>query len=374
MVPLKYILRSLAKRRSRTIMTVVGVALAITIYSVMASVSATMLRSFRTTGTAREVVITQTGAITVEFSNVDRASLTYVQTLDGVAGGPARPLVSPELWLGCVLQSDSRKRDVSVRGVTEIAPEVYSQLRLAEGSWPGPGHRAAVGRSVAGRLDLRVGDSMDFEGETWTIVGLLDGGGRVYDQEVWVDLDELAAAANRLTFSSYTLVVTDSAVVPALVDVVNEGRRFPLTAQAAREFYARTGGMEIFMAFLGTFISIVIALGAGFAGMNTMYAAVAGRRREIGMLRALGFGRGAVMTSFLLESVVLCLVGGVLGLILGVALSYVPIDLPLLPSSHVGLGLPQVGQSLVLALVVGLIGGGLPALQAARLKVVDALR
>jgi putative ABC transport system permease protein len=219
-----------------------------------------------------------------------------------------------------------------------------------------------------------LGESVEFEGQAWTIVGLLDGGGRVYDQEIWVDLDELAAAANRLTFSSYTLLVRDSSAVPALVEELNEGRRYPLTAQAAAEFYARTGGMEIFMAFLGTFISIVIALGAGFAGMNTMYAAVAGRRREIGVLRALGFGRGAILTSFLLESIMLCLAGGVIGLALGWALSFVPIDLPLLPSSHVGLGVPQALQSLVLAATVGLIGGGLPALQAAKLTVVDALR
>jgi ABC-type antimicrobial peptide transport system permease subunit len=159
-----------------------------------------------------------------------------------------------------------------------------------------------------------------------------------------------------------------------MVDAVNEGRRFPLTAQAAREFYARTGGMEIFMAYLGTFISLVIAIGAAFAGMNTMYAAVAGRRREIGVLRALGYGRSAVLGAFLLESVMLCVLGGVLGLGLGWMLSMVPIDLPLLPTSRVGLSVAAVIESIVLALGVGLVGGGLPALQAGRLKVVDALR
>ena len=136
----------------------------------------------------------------------------------------------------------------------------------------------------------------------------------------------------------------------------------------------RHGGMEIFMVFLGTFISLVIAIGAGFAGMNTMYAAVTSRRREIGVLRALGYRSSSVLMFFLFESIVLCLVGGVIGLSLGLILSLVPIDLPLLPSSHVGLGVPQVLQSLVLAFGVGLVGGGLPALQAARLRVVDALR
>jgi len=374
MVPLRYTFRSVGQRKTRTAMTVLGVALAVAIYSVMSAVGSTMVRSFRTTGAPDEVVIAQTGALTTEFSNVPRGSLAYVQTLDGVATRDGRPLVSPELWLQCILQSDGRGRDVSVRGVTGIAPLVYRQVRLAAGRWPGPGHEAAMGRSVADRLGLAVGDSSRFEGVTWTVVGLLDAGGRVYDQEIWVDLDELAAAATRLSYSSYTIVARDTAAIPALIEAVNEGRRYPMAAQTAAASYARTGGMEVFMAYLGTFISLIVAIGAGFAGMNTMYAAVAGRRREIGVLRALGFGRTAILTSFLLESLMLCLLGGAIGLALGSVLSMVRVDLPLLPSSHVALGVQQVVRSIALALGVGVLGGGLPALQAARLPVVDALR
>jgi putative ABC transport system permease protein len=132
--------------------------------------------------------------------------------------------------------------------------------------------------------------------------------------------------------------------------------------------------MSIWMATLGQFIAVIIALGAAFGGMNTMYSAVASRRREIGVLRSLGFGRGAVLLSFLLESLALCAVGGVLGLLLGAGLSLVPIDVPFLPASRVALELPQLLWSQVLALCIGLFGGGLPALQAARLPLVDALR
>jgi ABC-type lipoprotein release transport system permease subunit len=374
MVPLRYTVRSVGQRKIRTAMTVVGVACAVAIYAVMSSVGSAMVRSFRTTGAPDELVLAQTGALTTEFSNVPRGSLAYVQTLDGVAARNGRPLVSPELWLQSVLQTDGRGRDASVRGVTSTAPLVYRQVRLAEGRWPGPGHEAAMGRAVAGRLGLTLGDTLRFEGVPWAMVGVLDAGGRVYDQEIWVDLDELAAAANRLSYSSYTVVAVDTAVIPALIEGVNEGRRYPMAAQRAGTFYARTGGMQVFMAYLGTFISIIVAIGAGFGGMNTMYAAVAGRRREIGVLRALGYGRTAILTSFLLESLLLCLVGGILGLALGSVLSMVRVDLPLLPSSHIALGPEQVLRSVALALGVGVLGGGLPALQAARLAVVDALR
>ena len=130
----------------------------------------------------------------------------------------------------------------------------------------------------------------------------------------------------------------------------------------------------MFMAYIGTFISLVIAVGAVFGGMNTMYSAVAGRRHEIGVLRSLGFRRSAVLASFLGESLAISLVGGVIGLVFGLGLSMVPVDLPMLPAGRVSLGLTQVVWSLTLALVVGVAGGLLPALQASRLAVVDALR
>jgi ABC-type antimicrobial peptide transport system permease subunit len=189
-----------------------------------------------------------------------------------------------------------------------------------------------------------------------------------------VDLDELAAATNRKTYSSYTLRASDAGAVPALLEAVNEGRRFPLSAQGAGDFYARTGAMAMFMAYIGTFISLVIAVGAVFGGMNTMYSAVSGRRHEIGVLRALGFRRSAVLTSFLAESLAISLVGGLIGLMFGLGLSMVPVDLPMLPAGRVGMGLTQVVWSLALALAVGMAGGLLPAFQASRLAVVDALR
>lgn len=374
MVPLRYILRSLGRRKLRTAMTVVGVALVIAIYASMSSVAQTMVRSFRSTGRSDEVVIVQAGSMTVDFSHVPRSSLGYVQTLEGVEARTERPLVSPELGLGSVATVDGRERDLSLRGVTADAPAVYTQVHLAEGSWPSGGRQVTVGRTAAAKLGLDLDDELTFEGEEWTVVGIHEAGGRVYDQEVWVALDDLAAAANRRTYTNYFLRAESPEAAAALVERVNENRRYPLRAQLASDFYARTGGMSIWMATLGQFIAIIIAIGAAFGGMNTMYSAVSSRRRELGILRSLGFGRGAVLLAVLLESLVLCLVGGGLGLLLGLLLSLVPIDVPFLPASRVALGAPQVLWSLVLALLIGLVGGGLPALQAARLRLVEALR
>ena len=196
----------------------------------------------------------------------------------------------------------------------------------------------------------------------------------MYDQEIWADLEDLSAASHRTTFTNYTIRANSASDAATLVETINDNRRFPLRAQLASDFYASTGGMSIWMAALGQFIALIIAIGAAFGGMNTMYSAVAGRRREIGVLRALGYGRGAVLVAFLVESLVLCLIGGAIGVVLGACLSMIPIDIPFLPASRVSLGPPQILWSLVLAISIGLLGGGLPALQAARLKVVEALR
>ncbi len=373
MFPLTYILKSLQRRRLRTLGTVAGVALAIALYAAMGAVGDTMTRAFKATGEPEEVVISQAGAMTVEFSSISRGTLSYIQTLDGVAGSQ-QPLVSPELVLRSVLQVDGAEHDVTVRGVTPIAAQVYGGTSIAEGRPQASGRQALVGRALAKGLALAVGDELGLEGGEYTVVGLLDAGGRVYDQEVWVDIDDLAADTNRPSYSSYTLRATDATAADALVEAVNDGKRFPVTAAGAEAFYARVGGMASAIAGVNKFIAMIIVLGAILAGMNAMYSSVAGRRREIGVLRALGYRKSAVLTAFVVESLAIATVGGVLGLALGSCIVFVPLDLPYVVTEHVGVGGAQVTGSIRLALIVGLLGGMLPAVQAARLDVVDALR
>jgi putative ABC transport system permease protein len=194
MLPLAYVLRNVRRRRLRTGLTIAGIALVVAVYFLMGSVAETMVKSFRSTGGPEELVIVQAGAMLVDYSNIDRSSLTYVQTLDGVASKDGQPLVAPELVLPSVIVVDGSERKAGVRGVTAMAPTVYRQVELATGEWPGPGHRAAIGRSLAAKLGIEIGDSLEIEGDHFQIAGLLDAGGRVYDQEVWVDLEELAAS------------------------------------------------------------------------------------------------------------------------------------------------------------------------------------
>ena len=374
MIPVNYVVRNLARRRLRTTLTIIGIAMVVAVYFVMASVAETMVQSFRSTGAPDELVVVQAGAMTVDFSNIDRGSLTFLQTREDIAEIDGRPLVSPELALGSYATIGGRSRKVSIRGVTHEAPSVYQQAQLLEGSWPVSGFQGAIGITLASKYGIGIGDTVSFEGQEWTISGILASDGRVYDQEIWVDLDELAATSNRKTYSSYTIRAVAPTRVDALAEEINANRSFPLSAVQASSFYKRTGGMATFMASIGKFIAMIVAIGAVFGGMNTMYAAVAGRQREIAVLRAIGFKRGAILGSILAESVLLSLVAGVLGILLGTVVAMMPVELPYTGGGAVDLGPAQAISALILAAIIGVIGGGLPAIQAARTTVVEQLR
>ncbi len=375
-VPLRYNLRSLAGRPARTTATIVGIAAVVTVYVVMSSVAATMRDAFHSTGRADEAVVLQAGALNPEFSSMTREAGTYLRTLPRVAhNATGEPLVSPELYLASRATAPRGARDVMVRGVAPISREVYRDVTVTRGAFVQSGRRVLVGAVAAHTLgDLHVGETVRFEGQDWTVAGILAAGGRVWEQEIWVDLDELAAVSNHTDLTNYVVRVDSAGGMAGLLDEVNGCRRFPLQAMSAPAAYARVGGMNLWMAALGQFIALVIALGAVFGGMNTMFGAVAHRSREIGILRVLGFRRPAILVSFLAESIVIGAVAGVLGAAAGWGVGHLPMRIPFLVASSATVGLRQMASGVVLAAFVALLGGALPAIHAARMRVIDAIR
>ena len=373
-VPLRYNLRSLGQRATRTAATVLGVAASVAVYVVMTSVSATMQDTFGLTGDDDQAVVMQAGTMALEYSTLARSGASYVRTLPQVAtSAQGEPLVSEELYLSGTATAGDHKRDVIMRGVTPMAFNVYRNLAV-RGERPGTGRRVVVGRALASSLGLDVGGTVTVESQPWTVVGILSAGGSVYEQEVWMDLDELGGTTRRTDLSNLLVRVKDPSQLLPLVETINNNRQEPLVAVTARAAYARVGGMSLWMASLGKLIALIIALGAVFGGMNTMYAAVASRSREIGILRALGFGRGAVLLSVVTESCLLGLAGGALGCVLGWALGHLPIQMAFLSTSDAPVRPAALLSGIVLSLVVGVLGGLLPSLAAARAKLVDALR
>lgn len=372
-VPASYNVRSLLQRRGRTALTLAGIAAVVSVYIVMNSVSGQMRSLFGGTGQPDEVVVMQAGSVNPEFSSVSRSSAGWLKTQDGVAQGAAGPLVSPELSLASRLEK-SPPADVMLRGVEPVAFSFYREVKVEEGAPPSGGKRVAVGKRLARAERLKVGDRLVFEGSTWEVAGIFSAGGAVYEQEIWTDLEDLAAAARRPGPTHFTVRTASRDAAKALVAHIGDQHAEPLQALTAEAAYARIGGMSIWMGALGQFISVVIALGAVFGGMNTMFSAVAHRRREIGILRTVGYRPAAILVSFLFESLLIGLAGGLLGAALSFGVARLPLKIPFLIENSVGVGAGNIASGMVLAVGVAVLGGLLPALSAARMQTIDALR
>jgi len=238
-----------------------------------------------------------------------------------------------------------------------------------------------AGKSVAKRYPgARLGKRIRFGKGEWEVVGVMDGGQSAINSEIWGDLNQIGSDFNRQdSFSSILIRATDAAEVPALVRSLEDDRRLNVSAMSERDYYDRQTSAGAPMQFLGVLISAIMAVGSSFAAMNTMYAAVARRSKEIGTLRALGFSRGSIMLSFLVESLLLSMLGGILGCVLVLPLNNVTTGVgSFVTFSEIAFNFRVDPASMItgiaFAMVVGAIGGLFPARMAAHKDVLVALR
>jgi putative ABC transport system permease protein len=271
--------------------------------------------------------------------------------------------------------------NINLRGLLPVGRELRS-VKLASGRWFSAGQReVVVGKSVAAKFpDSDLGKQMRFGRGYWTVVGIMDGGQSALNSEVWGDLNQISSDFNRPDgLSSVLLRGVDEAAVPALVNSINDDRKLNMTARTEKEYYEAQTIAAAPIQYLGIFVSIIMAVGSSFAAMNTMYAAVARRAREIGTLRVLGFSQGSILLSFFLESVLLALIGGVLGILLVLPLNNITTSvgnfITFSETSfnfHVSPFVMALGVGF--ALFMGALGGLFPARSAARKEILTALR
>jgi putative ABC transport system permease protein len=271
--------------------------------------------------------------------------------------------------------------NITVRGLLPVGIDLR-KIRLHEGRWFESGRReVVVGREIARSCPgAHAGGVVRFGKREWQVVGVMDGGRSAVNNEIFGDLNQVSADFNRpQQLSSVLLRARDAATVPALIESLNDDRRLNSFAQTERDYYERQTSAGDPLRLLGLFVSVIMAVGSGFTAMNTMYAAVDRRTREIAILRVLGFSQGSIMLSFLLESVLLALVGGILACVLvlplngistavgnSVTMSDVAVDF------RVGPGVLLIG--IAYSALLGIAGGLLPARMAARREIVTALR
>jgi putative ABC transport system permease protein len=383
-IPLKYNLRSLLVRRVSTAMTAGGIALVVAVFVIVMAMVAGLGSAITDTGSPDNVVVLRKGATTETYSAITLDQFDALKFLPQIrrdASGDT--YASPELPVQVLMERTGGGREnIVVRGVLPVALKVHENVHISQGRMFNPAvGEVMVGKGLVGRYkDCTVGSTLHFGRGAWKVVGVFDAGGSSFESEVWADVHNVQDDTQRgAYYADVRLKLNPGADTAALVRRIADDPRINLQAETEPEYYADQSVVANQLRVLGMIVAIIMAIGAIFGAMNTMYAAVAARTAEIGTLRALGFTPGAVMSSFLLESLVLAVAAGAIGVVLAMPInglsttfgnfmtfSTLAFDFRVTPSIVV--------EAIVFAAVMGTLGGWLPARQAMRMHVVDALR
>ncbi|MCH7343554.1 ABC transporter permease [Pelomonas sp. CA6] len=377
--------RNLWVRRVTTLLTAGGMALVVYVFATVLMMSEGIRATLVATGQPDNVIALRKGAGAEINSGVDRGQAAILESLPGIAtAADGRPLISKEpVVLNTLPKRDSGKpSNVTVRGTSERGLQLRPQVRLVEGRMFRPDSLEIItGRAVAaGFQGAALGETLRFAGRDWTVVGVFDAGRTGFDSEIWGDADQMLQAFRRNAWSSVVFRLADPQQLDALQARAEADPRLTVELKRETRFYAeQSEALATFISILGTALSAIFSIGAIVGAMITMFAAVAQRTGEIGTLRALGFRRGAVLMAFLGESLLLSLVGGLVGLGAASLMQTVNISTTNFQTfAELAFQFrltPAIAlQTLLFSLFMGLLGGFVPAWRAARLKIVDCLR
>jgi putative ABC transport system permease protein len=385
-LPLYYNVRNVRVRWQLTLLAIGGIALVVAVFAVLMSMSEGFKAALRTTGRTDNAIIVQRGSSSELTSAVPLADRNMIVVDDRVArDAQGQPLASWE-WvvvIGLPRLSDDEPANVTLRAVTPRAFEVRGGVTVVAGRNFTPGlDEVIVGRKLTTRIKgLELGGDVRYQQKRFRIVGLFESTGGAFESEIWGDYDTLGAIFQRGAGSNSLVVrMKDPATIPDLDRWIRAQPQMQLQAVNERKYYEdQAGPLAKTLQGLASFVAVVMGIGAVFGAINTMYAIVAARTREIGTLRALGFSRRAILASFLIESVILAAIGGAVGCLVAFPMN----------GFSTGTGQTQsfseiafafritpgiVLAGMLFAVVMGILGGLLPALRGARLPITSALR
>ena len=382
----KFGLMTIPQRRGAVTATIFGIAGVVAVLVGVLSIAAGFKRVMASSGAADAAIVLRSGADSEMVSGFGREETRLIADAPGVARNTRGPLASAELFVIINLPKRSTGTDANVplRGVEGAAVEVREQLKIVSGRMFELGkNEVIVGYGAAREFaGLEVGATIKVGRETWPVVGIFSAGGGLSESEIWTDAKVLQAAYQRGdSFQSVYARLNSPGAFTEFKDALTSNPRLNVKVQRQSEYYADQSTMlTTLITTLGVLIAGLMAVGAVFGALNTMYSAVAARTREIATLRALGFGSGAVVIALMIESLVLALAGGTVG----AALAYLAFNnfraatMNWQSFSQVTFAFavtPQLlVQGIVWATLIGLIGGLFPAIRAARLPIASALR
>jgi putative ABC transport system permease protein len=386
-IPLKYNSRNLLVRKVSTGMTVVVISLVVAVFLSVLALAQGVTRTLSVTSSTRNVLTMRVGSQAEMQSVITRDQADQIRSLPGIErDAKGEPMVSPELLtLVNLPRQDGKMTNVQIRGIAPVGLEMRPTVKIVEGRLFRPGAaEAIVSRNLQKRFaTMGLGDVIKQGNYRWTIVGLFDAAGSAYESEVWTDVADLQQQTKRQIYSSIFVRTSDPNAASRYIETVKGDQRLKLEGKTEKKYYEEQMITAAPIKGLAFIVGIFTAIGAAFGAMNTMYAQVAARTREIGTLRAIGFSKQSVLASFILEALLLCLVGGLVGILLTYTFFSVFLTKPTGTMNfrtfsevlfNFRITPPLVAAGMIFSLGMGLFGGFFPAWRAARLKIVTALR
>jgi len=384
-IPISYSFRNLWTRRMTTILTASGMALVVFVFAAILMLSEGLRKTLVDTGSYDNVVVIRKAAESEVMSGVERPQAAIVETQPEISVGPdGRQLLAKELvvLINLPKRDTNKPSHVVIRGISGASLLLRPQVRILEGRMPRPGSSEIIaGKSIAKRFKGGgIGEALRFSMRNWQVVGIFEAGNTGFSSEIWGDADQLMQAFRRPVYSSVIFKLRDPSEFDKVKARIENDPRLTLEARRETKYYAdQSEMMAKFLRILGVSLTVIFSLGAVIGAMITMYAAVANRTAEIGTLRSLGFGRRNILAAFIIESLLLGLTGGCIGLFFASFLQlYTVSTMNFQTFSELAfsftLTFEIIYKSIAFSLIMGFAGGALPAVRAARMNIVDALR
>ena len=385
-IPLTYNLRSLKVRWTSTVVAVLGIAGTVGVFVAMLSLAQGFKATLVASGSPHNAIVRRAGATSEMESVMQLDQVRIIEDAPGVERGSGGPLVSPEVVVIAAfpLKSSGTDANVQVRGVSPKVLAVRDSARIIAGRFFQPGlAELVVGRNVAhSYVGFELGKTVRFGGGTWTVVGVFDAGGSAFDSELWCDANVLNQVFQRPQniFQSVTVRLRSPDALTRFKDALTSDPRVTVQVDREVDYYEKQSRqLTTLITVLGTIVALVMGIGAVFGALNTMYSAVTERSREIATMRAVGFGVGSVVLSFIFEALCIAFVGGLLGCLAVLPLNNLTTGtINWQTFSHLAFAFRVtpflLGSGVIFALLMGLVGGVPPAIRAARQRIAVALR
>ena len=383
-IPLKYNVKNLIVRWQSTVMTAVSIGLVVAVFIIIMSLAQGLTRAFITSGDPLNILVLRKGSTAESTSFITQPTYRIIQYLNGIKQTPDKlPMAAAEVMVLMNLQKieEGKNSNVQIRGVSPESFTLREKVKIVEGRNFREGMREIIcSKALSLRFKhLNLGDEIYLGKSKWMVVGHFDASETAFDSEIWGDIHEVMAAYDREVYSTALLRATDKDAADFLIKKITDEPRISLKAMRESDYFAEQTKSSLPIQIFGTFLAVIMSIGAIFAAINTMYASVANRTREIGTLRLLGFTPSNILISFMIESLILSFAGGLTGCLFslpidGLATGTANFETFSEIAFHFRITPTLLLEGILFSLIIGFIGGLLPALHAARQPVISSLK